>query len=205
MQSVSHDMGTPNLPPIGLGWLLVPFGETIALSMSSGASPGGVAVLVVVPEHDLVFAAFGNDPRAMALHDQLLLWLVRQHLNLEVPDLVPDASPAGDLAPYAGTYRSNQLRVDVSVVDGELEENVTYEPLDDAQERIFTGFSGGLYPAPPRRLVPIRKDLFAPAGMPLEAFNGYMRQLLISYHGVSDGHPDYRCAGGRMTRREHAS
>lgn len=203
MQSVSHDMRTPNLPPIGLGWLLVPFGETTVLSMS-GASPGGVAVLVVVPEHDLVFAAFGNDPRAMALHDQLLLWLIRQHLNLDVPDLVPDTAPAGDLAPYAGTYRSNQLRVDVSVVDGQLEENVTYEPLDDEQERIFTGFSGGLFPAPPRRLVPVRKGLFAPAGMPLEAFNGYMRQLLVSYHG-GDGQPDYRCAGGRLTRREHAS
>ena len=92
MQSVSHDMGTPNVPPIGLGWLLVPFGETIVLSMS-GASPGGVAVLVVVPEHDLVFAAFGNDPRAMALHDQILLWLLRQHFNVGVPDLVADTSP----------------------------------------------------------------------------------------------------------------
>ncbi len=28
MQSVSHDMGTPNVPPVGLGWLLMPFGET---------------------------------------------------------------------------------------------------------------------------------------------------------------------------------
>jgi len=154
-------------------------------------------------EHDLVFAAFGNDPRAMALHDQILLWLLRQQLNLEVPDLVPDTSAAGDLTPYAGTYRSNQLRVDVRAVDGHLEEKVTYEPLDNAQERIFTGFSGGSFPFSPRRLAPIRKDLFAPAGMPLEAFNGYMRQLLVSYHGVRDGRLDYRCAGGRMTRREH--
>lgn len=202
MQSVSHDMGTPNVAPIGLGWPLMPFGETTVLSMS-GASPGGVAILAVVPEHDLVFAAFGNDPRAMALHDQILLWLLRQQLNLEVPDLVPGTSAAGDLTGYAGTYRSNQLRVDVSVVDGHLEEKVTYQPLDDAQERIFTGFSGGSFPFPPQRLAPIRKDLFAPAGMPLEAFNGYMRQLLVSYHGVRDGRPDYRCAGGRMTRREH--
>jgi len=203
MQSVSHDMGTPNVPPIGLGWLLVPFGETIVLSMS-GASPGGVAVLVVVPEHDLVFAAFGNDPRAMALHDQILLWLLRQHFNVGVPDLVADTSPVGDLSRYAGTYRSNQLRVDVSVADGQLEEKVTYEPLDDAQARIFTGFSGGSFPALSRRFVPIRKDLFAPAGMPLETFSGYSRQLLVSYHGVSEGHSNYRCAGGRMTRRDHA-
>jgi CubicO group peptidase (beta-lactamase class C family) len=202
MQSVSRDMATPNVPPIGLGWLLMPFGETTVLS-HSGASPGGVALLAVVPKHDLVFAAFGNDPRAMALHDQILLGLLRQHLNLDVPDLVSGTSPVGDLTPYVGTYRSNQLRVDVSAVDGQLEEKITYEPLDETQERIFTGFSGGSFPAPPRRFAPIRENLFAPAGMPLEAFNGYMRQLLVSYHGASDGHPNYRSAGGRMTRREH--
>ena len=202
MQSVSHDMGTPNVPPIGLGWLLMPFGETTVLS-HSGASPGGVALLAVVPEHDLVFAAFGNDPRAMALHDQVLLWLLRQHLNLEVPGLLPDTSLVEDLTPYVGTYHSNQLRVDVSAVGGQLEEKVTYQPLDDTQEQIFTGFAGGSFPAPPRRFAPIRKDLFAPAAMPLGAFNGYMRQLLVSYHGVSEGHPNYRCAGGRMTQREH--
>ena len=65
MQTVSHDMGTPNVPPIGYGWLLMPFGATTVLS-TSGASPGGVAVLAVVPEHDFAFAAFGNDPRVVA-------------------------------------------------------------------------------------------------------------------------------------------
>jgi hypothetical protein len=196
-------MKTPNISPIGLGWLIIPFGKTTVFSMS-GASPGGVAVLVVVPEHDLVFAAFGNAPQAMALHDQILLWLLRQHLNVEVPDLISDITPVSDLTPYEGTYRSNQLRVDVRVVDGQLEEKMTYEPLDDAQKEIFTRFSGGSSPIPPRRFVPIRKDLFAPAGMPLQAFNGYSRQLLVSYHGVSNGGANYRNAGGRMTRREHA-
>ncbi len=203
MQSVSHDMGTPNVPPLGLGWVLMPFGKTTVLSLS-GASPGGVAVLVVVPEHDFAFAAFGNDPRAMALHDPMMLWLLLEYLNVEVPDLIPDTTPVNDLTPYVGTYRSNQLRVDVSVVDGQLEERMTYEPLDNAQKQIFTRFSGGLYPLPTRRFVPIRKDLFAPAGMPLGAFNGYSRQLLVSYHGISKGRANYRCAGGRMTRREHA-
>jgi CubicO group peptidase (beta-lactamase class C family) len=200
MRSVSHDMGTPNVPPIGLGWLLVPFGRTTVLSMS-GASPGGVAVLVVVPEHDLVFAAFGNDMRAMPLHDQNLLWLLREHLGVEVPDLLSDAAPAGDLARYAGTYRSNQLRVDVSVVDGQLEEQVTYEPLDERHARMWAGFSGGggLYPS--RRFTPVREGLFAPAGMPLRAFSGYSRQLLVSYHGGGEGPARFRCAGGRMARR----
>ena len=203
MQSVWADMGTPNVPPIGLGWLLTPFGQTTVLSIS-GASPGGVAVLVVVPEHDLAFAAFGNDPRVLALHDQLLLWLLREHLNVEVPELVSDTTPSVDLTPYAGTYRSNQLRVDVRIVDDQLEEQVTYEPIDEVQAGIFTRFAGGSFQAPPRRFVPVGKDLFAPAGMPLSAFNGYSRQLLLSYHGVSNGRATYRNAGGRMARRENA-
>jgi CubicO group peptidase (beta-lactamase class C family) len=203
MQAASHDMGTPNVPPIGLGWLLMPFGATTVLSMS-GASPGGVAVLAVVPEHDFAFAAFGNDPRAMALHDQLLRSLLGQHLDVKVPDFASDSSLVSDLTPYVGRYRSNQLRVDVRVVDGQLEETMTYEPLDGVQERIFTRFAGGLSPMPPRPFVPVGRDLFAPAGMPLQAFSGYSRQMLVSYHGISDGRATYRCSGGRMTRREHA-
>jgi CubicO group peptidase (beta-lactamase class C family) len=200
MQAVSHDMGTVNVPPMGLGWPLVPFGAATVLSIS-GASPGGVAVLAVVPKYDLAFAAFGNDPRAMALHDQLLLWLLRQHFAVEVPDFAADSRSGIDLLPYAGTYRSNQLRVDVKAVDGQLEETMTYEPFDEVQERIFSRFAGGSFPVPPRRFIAVGRDLFAPAGMPLQAFSGYARQLLVSYHGIRDGHAIYRCAGGRMTRR----
>jgi CubicO group peptidase (beta-lactamase class C family) len=203
MQTVMHDMRTPNVTPLGLGWPLMPFGKTTVLA-HSGASPGGVAILVVVPDHDLVFAAFGNDPRAIALHDQVVLWLLREHLGIEVPDLVSDTTPVSDLTRYAGTYRSNQMRVDVRVVDGQLEEQMAYEPQDEEQERIFSRFSGGMYPFPPRRFVPIRENLFAPAGMPLQAFTGYSRMLLTSFHGGGDGRAEYRCGGGRMTRRDHA-
>lgn len=54
-----------------------------------------------------------------------------------------------DLQPYGGTYRSNQLRVDMCVVDGGPEEQVTYGPADEVQERIFTSFVGGSFTAPP--------------------------------------------------------
>ncbi len=201
MKSVAHDMGTPNVPPIGLGWPLMPVGKTTVLA-HSGASPGGVALLVVVPEHDLAFAAFGNDPRAMMLHDQILLSLLREHLNVEGPDFVADPTLVTDLAPYVGTYRSNQLRVNVRLVDGQLEETVTYEPQDEVQERIMTEFAGGTWPFHPRRFVPVGNNLFAPTGMPVQTFSGYGRQFLVSYHGFIEGRATYRCAGGRMTRRE---
>lgn len=201
MQTVSYDMKTPNIPPMGYGWVIMPFGKTTVFS-HSGASPGGVAVLTVVPEHDLVFAAFGNDGRAMKLHDQLMLWILEEHLGIEVPELVTEEIDVPDLAPYEGTYRSNQMRIDVKAVDGQLEEQMSYEPLNDSQKEIFTKFSGGsLASIPPRRFVPVGKDLFAPAGMPLQAFKGYSRSLLTSYHGLEGGKATHRSAGGRMTRR----
>jgi hypothetical protein len=70
---------------------------------------------------------------------------------------------------------------------------------------IFTRFAGGSFPVPPRRFVAVGSDLLAPAGMPLEAFSGYARQLLNSYNGIRDGHAIYRCAGGRLTRRTTSS
>ena len=39
-------------------------------------------MLAVAPEHDLVFAAYGNDPRALALHDELLPSLLPGRLNV---------------------------------------------------------------------------------------------------------------------------
>lgn len=204
MQMPWHDMGSPNLSPIGLGWMLMPFGSTTVLTMS-GASPGGVALLAVVPKHNLVFAAFGNDGRAMGLHDQLLLWLLRNHLKIDLPNLIHEPVPDADLKPYEGVYRSNQLRVEVKVVDGQLEETMTYEPLDRIQEDIFTRFTGGAFPVPPRRFTSVGNNIFAPAGMPLETFNGYSRLLLVSYHGLHNGKMDYRCAGGRITRRQHGT
>ena len=111
-----------------------------------------------------------------------------------------DGTRGGEFRPRG----SNQLRVDVSVVGDQLEEKVIYEPLDSENERIFTKFSGGSIPSASRRFVPIRQDLFAPVGMPLETFTGYSRQFLVSYHGYREGRAHFRCAGGRMTRRDLA-
>ena len=190
MRTVTHDTGTPDTSPVGLGWLVQRMGATTVLTMS-GASPGGVAVLAVLPDHDLVFAAYGNDARALELHDELLLHLVREFGEVTTPAYAPVTA---ELQPFAGTYRSNQLRVDVRVVDGELEEQVTYEPADEGQERVFTGFAGGPFSAPPQRYVPVGEGLFAPAGVPLDGLPPY---YLVSYHGGGE----YRSSGGRLTRR----
>jgi CubicO group peptidase (beta-lactamase class C family) len=203
MRSVAFDMGAPNISPMGLGWPLLPLGETMIL-WHGGSSPGGTATLVLIPHRDLAFASYGNHPAATALHHELTLWLLRDYLHLPVPDRVVEKGEVdGDLRRYEGTYRSNQQRVDVKVKDGQLEEQIIYEPTDTDSERIFTKFAGGGYAFPPQRLVPIRKDLFAIDGISLESL-GYIaaRYALVSFHGDWRGRPTHRSLGGRMTRRD---
>ena len=200
MRTVAADMHSPNVSPLGLGWPLPPFGPTTVL-VHSGASPGGVANLVIVPEHDLAFVLFGNSNAAVAVLDRLSTWVLRDYLGVAGPPAVTRTIEAPDLRGFAGTYRSNQFRVDVKVVDGQLEETMTYEPFDEAQARILAGFTGGITPFPPHRLVPVGERLFAPAGVPLAAFDGFGRRMLVSFHGGTNDGPMYRMLGGRMTRR----
>jgi CubicO group peptidase (beta-lactamase class C family) len=201
MRTVTADMGTPNVSAIGLGWPFLSFGKTAVL-YHGGASPGGVAAVIVVPEHDFVFAAFGNTGGAMSLTDRLARWLLHDYLGLESPPIVSSVIDVPDLGAYEGTYRSDQLRIDVQAVDGQLEEVMTYEPFDASQARTFEQFSGGgQFPTPPRRLVTVGDGLFAPAGAPLDMFNGLGRVALVSFHGLTDGRASYRSTGGRMSRR----
>jgi CubicO group peptidase (beta-lactamase class C family) len=200
MRTITVDMGSPDVSPLGLGWPFIPFGDETVL-FHGGASPGGAAILLVVPRHKFAFVAFGNSGAAALLHDKSCLWMLRDYLGLQSANFVTTPVPASDLDGYAGTYRSNQFRVDVKPVDGQLEETMTLEPFDEAQARSFSRF-GGLSSMPPRRLVPVGDGLFAPTGVPLETFNGLVaRRMLVSFHGGTKGRPEYRMSGGKMARR----
>jgi hypothetical protein len=59
-------------------------------------------VLVLVPKHDLAFAAFGNSAASAALHDRVLLWLLRDYIGLDVPDVIATASAVSDLSALRG-------------------------------------------------------------------------------------------------------
>ena len=162
MRTVTFDMGTPNVAMMGLGWPLVPFGDT-TLVTHGGASPGGTADWSSFPETTSPSPAFGNSGAAGMLHDTLGQWLLREHLGVEIPDLISSTIEVSDLSKYEGTYRSDQFRVDVRLVDGQLEEEMAFEPLDDGIARTFHHFSGGQYPFPPYRLDPVGEGLFAMA------------------------------------------
>jgi hypothetical protein len=111
-------------------------------------------------EHDFVFTAFGNDGRAMPLHDQLILWLLREQLNEWVPELVSEATPVSDLSPYAGTYRSNHAgRRQRRGRSTRREGGLRTDGRDTGSDLHRVGFAGGSVAAPPRRFVPVRQDL----------------------------------------------
>src|SRR5262249_55787428 len=133
MRTVTVDMGVANITPMGLGWPLFPFCDTPVLT-HGGASPGGVAGLLLVPDHDFAFAVFGNSGAADMLNDKLAIWLLRDYLGLEGSPVVTSEIEVDALTPYEATYRSDQFRIDVRAVDGQLEETMTYEPLDADQE-----------------------------------------------------------------------
>lgn len=202
MRTVTHDMRTPNVPPIGLGWWLIPFGSTIGL-WHQGGSPGGTSTLIVSPEHDLAFAAFGNGPSAAVFHDRLMLWL-REYLGLDVLDsLVRPAHDARDVSAYEGTYHAFQFRHDLSAVDRDLEHVSTFHPIDDDHARTLTGYSGGTLDQR-TRLTPVGEGLLAPAGQPVEAFTGVSGRIgLMSFHGTTgEGKPAYFSQRLRLARRE---
>lgn len=205
MQTLNVDMELPNSFPYGLGWSLLQFGETTVL-WHGGGSPGGSSALAVIPSHDLAFAAFANDIRGGVLHDELLMWLLRDYLGLSVPDVVTETEPVADLERYVGTYRADQMRVEIRVADGQLEQAQTIEPRDETHRAIMDAFTGSMPPPAPQRLVAVREDLFAPEGLALESFTSIRgRSALISFLGYESGAPTFRGTANRLMRREPAS
>jgi len=203
MRTTTFDIGALNFVPIGLGWWLLPLGGTVAL-WHGGGSPGGSSHLVVFPEHDFAFAGFGNLAGAGGLHDPLTRWVIEEHLGLDVAPLVERTVDPGDLSRFTGTYRSDQLRIDVREVDGTLEQTFAFEPTDHQQRRILAGFSGENFPPSPQRLVAVGDGLFADANAPLDSLSGLARMFMVGFHGDAKGHAAHRSQGMRLPRWDGA-
>ncbi|WP_279581767.1 serine hydrolase domain-containing protein [Fodinicola feengrottensis] len=204
MRTVTHDMQTPNIPPIGYGWWLLQFGSTVAM-WHIGGTPGCTSHLIVLPDYDFAFAAFGSGPGAPLRHERHTLWLLRDYLGLEVPvtvtfDAATSVDDAAKLAGYAGTYRTLQYRHDVRTVEGHLEHSVTFEPMDSDHARLGA-YAGGPQPT---KLAPVSNGIFAPADRPAESFTGpFGRMNLVSFHGTTpDGHPSHVGRALALARRD---
>lgn len=188
MQTATFDMERLDIPPIGLGWWLVPIAGTTAL-WHGGGSPGGQSNLVVFPELDLVIAGYGNGASAL-VHDAVIQTALQELTGWDVklPFEVEDGPI--DIAAHVGHYEAFQTRMQVDASDALLRLTTEFRPFDDAHARVAAGYLGGV-PSPfTIELTPIRRNLFVPTGVPLEICAGiWGRTALVSFDSATgDGH-----------------
>ena len=203
MQSVSHDMGTPNVPPIGLGWLLMPFGtrpcspcqEHRPAEWQSWPSCRNTTCL------SQPLATIRGRWRSMT---RFCSGYSGEHLNVEVPDLVYGHDPGQSISlrTRARTARINCVSMSVSWT-ASSRRSVTYEPHRRRPGADLHRVRRRHVPLPPRRFCTRSESISSHRpGCRSRHSTAIRRQLLVSYHGVGDDDgPTYRCAGGRMTRR----
>ena len=183
MQKTTVDIGTPNVPPIGLGWIKVPIAGTTAL-WHGGGSPGGSSSFAVFPDHDLIIVGFGNSPGSGMVHDALITLVLQSHLGLE-PDLPFEPSEGTrSLAVYEGVYESFQTRNTIETAEDGISLTNEFVPFDEEHHRFLSGYTGTTeLKAPPASYRRVAEDLFAPAALPDSMLVGiYGRMALLSFH-----------------------
>jgi CubicO group peptidase (beta-lactamase class C family) len=203
MRAQTFDLGTPNAPPMGLGWWLAPIGGTSAL-WHGGGSPGGTSSLAVFPEHDLVVASFGNGKGSPLVHDAVVQTVLEDHLGLQVGLPFEPAEATIGMERYAGTYSSFQFRLHIDPSDDGLTLQPEFVPFDEEHERFLSGYEGGQAAPPKAELVPVRDNLFVLKDAPLEMYSGmWGRMGLMSFHGDDgEGRPAFAHMRFRNMPRE---
>ncbi|MBN3788552.1 serine hydrolase domain-containing protein [Burkholderia sp. Ac-20353] len=195
MQTVTFDMKTPNVPPIGLGWWKVPV-SGVTVFWHGGTTLGTTSSFAVCPELDLVVVSAGTGPGANALHDRVLL-TVLAHLGHEAVSPFVRA-PLSDLpSRYAGTYRHFPLCLQIDAQDDRLSARAFWAHMDEEFHRTMVWPSTGeAFDKADTRfafdggstfvldLVPVADGLFAPAGANDAQLCGISGRLgLISFSG----------------------
>lgn len=195
MQTVTFDMKTPNVPPIGLGWWKVPV-SGVTVFWHGGTTFGTTSSFAVCPELDLVVVSAGTGPGANALHDRVLL-AVLAHLGHEAVNPIVRTPLSHRPSHYAGTYRHSPLCLQVDAQEDRLSAQAFWMQMDEERHRTMiwpsTGeafdktdtrfaFDGGSMFV--LDLLPLADGLFAPAGANDAQFCGINGRLaLISFCG----------------------
>jgi CubicO group peptidase (beta-lactamase class C family) len=193
MQASSFDLCSPNVPAIGLGWWLVPMAGCTAL-WHGGGSPGGRSSLVVIPEHDLVIATFGNGERSPIVHDEVLLTVFEEVLGQRVESPFEPSAAALPPGRYAGTYSHFQNHLEVRPTDKGIHVRCVFEPYDAEHERFMTEYLGGKNGPQTARMKAVREGLFVEEGVEARHMAAiWGRKALLSFHGADAGHRPRFC------------
>jgi CubicO group peptidase (beta-lactamase class C family) len=147
---------------VGLGWQLPPFGGTRVLA-HYGGSYGGVASILVLPDHGFAFAAFGNSTHARPVHERIHEALMTDLLGLPGADRIPRSDTNIDPFQFEGRYERQHLRTTIAVdEDGHLAAHITF--LDPEGEADWRAEYSGYHTLPPIPIEPVTPTLCLPTG-----------------------------------------
>ena len=204
MTSVNFDLGSFGTTPIGLGWWLAPIAGTTAW-WHGGGSPGGGSVLVVLPETDLVIAAFGNGAAAYSVLDVAVNTAIECVTGGKVASTIP-SDPAGFEAwRCTGSFASHQFCQHVELKDDGLIVRSEFQPMDADHAAALAAFSGTIEPSPPPpppyELVPVGPALCKPKDMPDDSLTGLIGRMNLAFFNTPDEDGRFRfdteCSGRR--------
>lgn len=110
---------------MGLAWFIGDVGGTKTIQ-HGGNTIGQAAQLLLVPEHNFVFAMLTNAERGNPLITKAEKWALKEFLGLE--DTEPESYdvPLEDLEQYAGLYSREMIDSELKVEDGQLIFNMKY-------------------------------------------------------------------------------
>ena len=173
----------------GLSWGIVDEIEGARQLRHGGGTRGQISLLVLVPEHDLAVAVLTNADPGGSITDEVRRWVLKEILGLEAPRAEPIDAEEEELAQYAGRYRGYYTDLDLGVLGGKLEGQVTYK-------RGFPNEDVPPAPAPPPMSVALCDEdrLLVTDGPAKDALGDAIRR--------SDGSIGWLRFSGRLHERE---
>src|SRR5581483_9793518 len=118
----------------GIGWALRHVGGATIVE-HGGSTNGFQARLLLVPDRNFALAILTNSSRASALYREVTRVALETFLGLreELPTFI--SLPVDQLARLAGTYRTLESDITVTVEDSSLRRKVhTHDSLDDTEK-----------------------------------------------------------------------
>jgi CubicO group peptidase (beta-lactamase class C family) len=184
-------MHSPHFPinnvmgSMGLAWFIGIVGGTKTLQ-HGGNTLGQAAQLLLIPEHNFIFAMLTNSDRGSALIRKVEKWALKEFLGLENAEPEPYDVPIAELEPYLGRYSRE-------IMDTELKADGDKVVL---QLVIKGGFPGAEPPPPPPP---------APVAMcgqdEMVVTDGPLKDARIEFIRNDDGAIEYMRLGLRINPR----
>jgi dipeptidyl aminopeptidase/acylaminoacyl peptidase/CubicO group peptidase (beta-lactamase class C family) len=171
---------------VGISWLLRTV-DGVRLAGHGGSTNGLRAAFQMAPERGFAVTVLTNAESGLRLHRELVRWALEAYAGVVDRDPEPLALSAGELAAYAGEYRSDTRLVTLAATGDELVATIRYRPDAPAWLR------EAVAEQPPMRLRILPDDRY----LVTEGEGKGMRGVFVRRGGAIAGFD----AGGRLAMR----